>query len=176
MDNASTSANWLQELLGLMGYETSVDARIVEALTPKPDPNSQNYWLEINTHTLQDAQIQSLIGKDGAVIDSLQYLASVLLNYPLTTDSESSLDRNLNRNFYTVELDGYQTKRIANLQALADNAVQQVRETGAEFAIKQLSAADRRYIHQLLEEFADISTQSQGKEPNRHLVVKLVQS
>jgi spoIIIJ-associated protein len=165
MDNASTSADWLQELLGLMGYETSVDAK-------KPDPNSQNYWLEINTHTLQNAQIQRLIGKDGAVVDALQYLASVLLNYPLTTDGESSM----NRNFYTVELDGYQTKRIAQLQSLADNAVQQVRENGAEFAIKQLSAADRRYIHQLLEEFADITTQSQGKEPNRHLVVKLVQS
>lgn len=171
MDNASTSANWLQELLGLMGYVTLVDARIVEA-SPKLETNSQNYWLEIKTHTLQDAQIQRLLGKDGAVIDALQYLASILLNYPLTPESETSV----NRNFYTVELAGYQAKRIADLQSLADNAVQQVRETGAEFAIKQLSAADRRYIHQLLEEFADITTQSQGKEPNRHLVVKLVQS
>jgi spoIIIJ-associated protein len=59
---------------------------------------------------------------------------------------------------------------------LAEQAVQQVRETQTEFVIKQLSSADRRYIHQLLEEFPDIETHSQGREPNRHLIVKLVNS
>ena len=54
--------------------------------------------------------------------------------------------------------------------------MQQVRETKTEFAIKQLSSADRRYIHQLLEEFPDIETHSKGREPNSHLIVKLVNS
>ena len=73
------------------------------------------------------------------------------------------------------ELNGYRSKYLANLNDLAEKAVQQVRETQTEFAIKNLSSADRRYIHQFLESFPDIQTYSQGKEPNRHLIVKLVQ-
>ncbi|MFN9360740.1 MAG: R3H domain-containing nucleic acid-binding protein, partial [Pseudanabaena sp.] len=100
------------------------------------------------------------------------YLSSILLNRHLPSDNAETE----NRNFYTVELNGYRSNRIADLQALAENAVQKVRETQTEFLIKQLSSADRRHIHQLLEGCSDIETHSQGREPNRHLIVKLVQN
>jgi spoIIIJ-associated protein len=172
MEDTSASANWLQELLSLMGYATAVDVRLAEVSPEQVTAGSKNYWLEINADGLQEQQIQRLIGNDGLVLDSLQYLATVLLNRHLqseTTEIEG-------HNFYTVELNGYRTKRLADLQSLADQAIAQVRETQAEFVIKQLSSADRRHIHQLLEEFSDIETHSQGREPNRHLIVKLVQS
>jgi len=172
MEDTSASANWLQELLRLMGYATSVDIRLAEASPEQVTANLKNYWLEINADGLQDQQIQRLIGQDGFVIDSLQYLASILLNCHLLDENADQE----NRNFYTVELAGYRSQRLADLQALADNAVQQVRETQTEFEIKQLSSADRRHIHQLLEDFPDIETHSQGREPNRHLIVKLVKS
>ena len=176
MEDTSASANWLQELLGLMGYATSVDIRLVEASPEQIPTSSKNYWLEINADSLQEQQIKRLIGQDGIVIDSLQYLASVLLNLHLPTDKADQENRSENRNFYTVELNGYQAKRIDSLQTWANQAVQQVRETQTEFAIKHLSSADRRYIHQFLEDIPDIETHSQGREPNRHLIVKLVES
>lgn len=172
MEDTSASANWLQELLSLMGYTTSVDIRLAEASPEQVNASSKNYWLEINADGLQEQQIQRLIGKDGIVLDSLQYLASILLNLHLPVETPDQK----NHNFYTVELNGYRSKRLADLQSLAEQAVQQVRETKTEFAIKQLSSADRRYIHQLLEDFPDIETHSQGREPNRHLIVKLVNS
>lgn len=172
MEDTSASANWLQELLSLMGYTTSVDIRLAEASPEQVNASSKNYWLDINAVGLQEQQIQRLIGKDGIVLDSLQYLASILLNLHLPVETPDQK----NHNFYTVELNGYRSKRLADLQSLAEQAVQQVRETQTEFAIKQLSSADRRYIHQLLEDFPDIETHSQGREPNRHLIVKLVNS
>lgn len=172
MEDTSAGANWLQELLSLMGYATSVDIRLAEVSPEQVTAGSRNYWLEISSDGLQGQQIQRLIGKDGIVIDSLQYLSSILLNRHLP----SEIAETENRNFYTVELNGYRSNRIADLQALAENAVQQVRDTQTEFVIKQLSSADRRHIHQLLEGFPDIETHSQGREPNRHLIVKLVQS
>ncbi len=172
MEDTSASANWLQELLSLMGYVTSVDIRLAEVSPEQVTAGSKNYWLEINADGLQEQQIQRLIGSDGLVLDSLQYLATVLLNRHLPSDAASPE----NHNFYTVELNGYRTKRLANLQSLADEAIAQVRETQTEFVIRQLSSADRRHIHQLLEGFPDIETHSQGREPNRHLIVKLVQS
>ena len=172
MEDTSAGANWLQELLSLMGYATSVDMRLAEVSPEQAANGSKNYWLDISADGLQDQQIQRLIGKDGIVLDSLQYLSSILLNRHLPSDKLETE----NRNFYTVELNGYRSNRIADLQSLAENAVNQVRETQTEFVIKQLSSADRRHIHQLLEDFPDIETHSQGREPNRHLIVKLVQS
>ncbi len=171
MEDASASANWLQELLSLMGYTTSVDIRLAEASPEQVKVNSKSYWLEINTGGLQLPQVQSLIGQDGTVIDSLQYLANTILN----RYESSELNHSKNHNFYTIELDGYRTKRLESLSSLAEEALLQVRDTKNEFVIKHLSSADRRYIHQLLEEFPDIETHSQGREPNRHLIVKLVQ-
>lgn len=176
MEDASASVNWLQELLGLMGYQTSVNSRIVEASPEQIQNNSQNYWLEINADGLQDHQIQRLIGQDGVVINAIQYLANTILNIHIPTDPNRLETNQQDHNFYTVELNGYRSKYLANLNDLAEKAVQQVRETQTELALKQLSSADRRYIHQLLESFPDITTYSQGKEPNRHLIVKLVQS
>lgn len=174
MENASVSAKWLQELIGLMGYQATVEARITESSPEEVNPKPKSYWLEINPDSLQNQQIQRLIGQDGIVIDSLQYLANVLLNHNESELSDRA-DNNRDHNFYTIELNGYRSKRLTDLQAIADQAVQQVRDTQSEFVIKQLSSADRRHIHQLLEEFPDIETHSQGREPNRHLIVKLVQ-
>jgi len=176
MDDASASVDWLQTLLGLMGYVTSVDSRLVETSPEQVKANSHNYWLEINADGLQDQQIQRLIGKDGMVLDALQYLASILLNHhlPHKKDDSEHHDHNYqeNHNFYTVELNGYRSQHLAVLQTLAEQAVQQVRETQTEFVLKQLSAADRRHIHKLLEDFPDIETHSEGREPNRYLIVK----
>jgi len=170
MEDTSEMANWLQQLLSFMGYKTSVDIRIAEESPEQINANTKNYWLEINAESLQPEQIQRLIGQDGTVIDSLQYLANACLNH----HASSELNHPQNSNFYTVELNGYRSKRLTDLQSLADTAVQQVREMQNEFVIKQLSSADRRYIHQLLEGFPDVETHSHGREPNRHLIVKLV--
>ena len=175
MEDASVSAEWLQKLVGLMGYQTSVDSRFTESSPEEVNPSSKNYWLEINSDNLQEQQIQRLIGQDGVVIDSLQYFANVLLNRHERSELSDRADHNQDHNFYTIELNGYRSKRLTDLQAIADQAVQEVRDTQSEFVIKQLSSADRRHIHQLLEGFPDIETHSQGREPNRHLIVKLVQ-
>jgi spoIIIJ-associated protein len=180
MEDASAGVNWLQELLGLMGYVTSVDVRLAEVSPKHMNANSKNYWLDINSASLQETQIQRLTGKDGLVLDALQHLASVLLNRHLSNETaETEQDEHKhheNHTFYTVELNGYRSNHLADLQSLAETSVQQVRETQTECVIKQLSAADRRHIHQLLEDFPDIETHSEGWEPNRHLIVKLVQS
>lgn len=184
MGDASVSADWLQELVGLMGYQATVDSRLTESSPEQTNPSSKifskNYWLEISSENLQEQQIQRLIGQDGIVIDSLQYFANVILNRHEHSELSDRLERtqgehNQDHNFYTIELNGYRAKRLTDLQAIADQAVQQVRDTQSEFVIKQLSSADRRHIHQILEQFPDIETYSQGREPNRHLIVKLVQ-
>ncbi len=184
MENTSSGADWLQQLLMLMGYVTSVQQTSAEAFSKANhgkevaslgSSESQNYWLEINHADLQQSQIANIIGQDGSVIDAIQYLANLILNHHLdVANPEHPRNHHYDHNFYTVELDNHRSSHLASLQALTAQAVQQVRDTGTEFVIKNLSAADRRYVHNLLDSCTDIENFSQGREPHRYLIVKLV--
>ncbi|MGB3294945.1 MAG: R3H domain-containing nucleic acid-binding protein, partial [Phormidesmis sp.] len=57
---------------------------------------------------------------------------------------------------------------------IADEAAQQVMASSQEYEVKGLSAAERRQLHGLLGEHEQLETFSRGREPERHLVVKLL--
>ncbi|MEN8446733.1 MAG: R3H domain-containing nucleic acid-binding protein, partial [Cyanobacteria bacterium J06555_13] len=63
----------------------------------------------------------------------------------------------------------------AELKALAEEAAAEVLNNGqSEHEIKGLSSAERRQVHGLMSEYPQIETFSRGREPERHLVVKVV--
>jgi spoIIIJ-associated protein len=74
---------------------------------------------------------------------------------------------------FTIELDGYRLNRQAQLIELAQSLVEKVRSEGTEVEIEDLSSAERKQIHTLLEGNADIITESRGQEPDRRLVIRL---
>lgn len=148
---------WMTELLKLMGYPPQV------RMTVKDSGGIPNYWLEIDTSGYTAQQIQNLIGQDGSVIDAIQYLANAILN---VGNSESEYK------FYTVEIAGYRANRIAQLEKMAQEAAAWVRAKGKEYKIENLSAAERRQVHLFLQKQGDVITESVGKEPNRHLIIK----
>lgn len=123
-------------------------------------------WLVIDQDALSPAQTEALIGTGGSGLDAIQYLANTILNIGKAEGAQTA---------YTVELAGYRMQRQAELQALAEAAVQQVRETGGEYEMVALSAAERRQVHTYLKAtYSDLTTQSRGKEPDRRLVVSLI--
>ncbi len=151
---------WLEDLMQLMSLPTDVD--VVDRVDTEG-----SYWLTISDRSFTPEQTQAVIGKDGTVLDAIQYLANTTLNLGQAEDSQKA---------YTIELDGYRVRRQAELQAIADQAAQQVRETGNEYEMKALSAAERRQVHTYLKTFGDLETESRGREPDRRLVVKLATS
>jgi spoIIIJ-associated protein len=166
MSQAEVGVKWLTHLLELMGYPCSVQAE--SKANVDPDVSTPNYWLEIDHGTLRPHQIQALIGIDGSTLDAMQYLINMTLNMHLPLEADHC--------FYVIELNGYRAKREMELQQLAQESADRVRETQQEFAIKNLSSAERRQVHMFLKGFDDIETLSQGKEPHRHLIVRLVQN
>ncbi|MGQ4645730.1 R3H domain-containing nucleic acid-binding protein [Lyngbya aestuarii] len=150
---------WLAEIMRLAGLPADVEATDVKEL----QEDRTSYWLTIDQTPLTVEQIQTLIGPKGSVIDALQYLANSILN--LSQDQEQQAA-------YTIELDGYRTRRQAELQALAAQAAQEVRETGQEMELKSLSSAERRQVHTFFKEWEDLETYSQGQEPDRRLIVR----
>ncbi len=153
------SISWLEKLLALQGLEASVSGAQVSEET-----GDDSYWLTIDTASLSSEEVDSLIGDRGQVLDSIQYLANITLNMGQPEDEQHA---------YTIEINGYRKKRQAELKALADEAAEQVIANGEEYEVKGLSAAERRQVHGLLGTYEQLETFSRGREPERHLVVKL---
>ena len=153
--------NWLAQLLSLQGMSAKVKSE-----ERNGDLGDDSYWLTIETDSLSKAQVEALIGERGQVLDAMQYLANATLNMNRAEDEQHS---------YTIEISGYRQQRQGELKTMADEAAKQVKTSGEEYEIKGLSSAERRQVHGLLGEYADLETFSRGREPDRHLVVKLAE-
>jgi spoIIIJ-associated protein len=141
-----------------------LQASLTAEIEGEPD---QVGWLTLDESGLAAEQIELLLGNQGTVIDSMQYLANLTLN--LHRDDTEQLP-------FMIELCAYRAKRQAELQNLAETAVAQVQETGQEYEIQSLSSAERRQVHTLLKAFPDLATFSRGREPDRRLVVTKAQA
>lgn len=159
---------WLAQLLQVAGLPAAVSAQQFEVapepgeLAPDAIVPSTVGWLTIGTENLTPEQVQILIGDRGRSLDSIQYLANLLLN--LNKEPEEQLP-------FTVDINNYRAARLEALQNLAESAVAQVRETGSECELSGLSSAERRQVHTLLKAWSEVESFSRGMEPDRRLVV-----
>ena len=144
-EDAETLRDFIQTTVDLMGIEAHVGAREapewVRAEISGDDPGL-------------------LIGRHGATIDALQYIAAIVVNS----------DRRERRQVI-VDAEGYRDRRAAALTALADRTAQQVAREAASVALKPMSAAERKVIHLHLKDHPRVETVSEGNEPYRAVVV-----
>lgn len=145
---------WLEELLRLANIPAAVKAEVQEDC----------FWLTMEATNLTPEQIKNLIGPRGTVLDAIQYLANAVLNIGQDSEVQAA---------YTVELNGYRVQRQEELLAMAEMAAFQVRKSGQEYELRELSSAERRQIHNFLKDCDDLDTYSRGQEPDRRLVVRL---
>jgi spoIIIJ-associated protein len=161
MEQSEIGRKWLTQLLEILAYPT-----VVNIEDEVNNHNRSGCSLVIDRGNLRPHQIQALIGTDGVTIDAIQHLANTCLNSHLTA-TESSF-------FYIVELNGYRQERQVTLEAIAKDAIAYVTENDKNYEIKNLSAAERRLVHIFFEDYPQIETFSEGKDPNRYLVVRLL--
>jgi spoIIIJ-associated protein len=159
-DRVQRGQQWLEELLNQSG----VNAKVFTEVPEEHDDGS--CWLTIDSTGLNPEQIQALVGIDGTVLDSIQYLANTILNIGKPPDEQQA---------YTVELNGYRVQRQEELKQIAEDAAHRARETGEEVEIPSLSSAERRQLHTFLKTYDGLETYSRGQEPDRRLVVRLLQ-
>ena len=103
-----------------------------------------------------------LIGRHGATIDALQYIAAIVVNG----------DRRERRQVI-VDAEGYRERREIALSSLADRTAQKVVRDGAAIALQPMTAAERKVIHLHLKDHPRVETVSEGNEPFRAVVVSL---
>lgn len=163
MSKSKEAAEWLGKVLNFCNLAT-------ELRTTKPESVSDELhqfggeWLTLDDRLLSAQQIEVLTAQNHKVLDALQYLINATLNLGLDPVEKIA---------YTVELSGHREERYLQLAQLAKDIAQQVRQTGEAVEMTPLPSAERRLIHTLLSEEADLETFSRGQEPDRRLVVGL---
>lgn len=145
LSNGERAVKFLEELLDRMNVLANVSLV------------SEGEKIEINIVAETSA---SVIGYRGEVLDALQSLAGAVANIG-------------NKNYVRVVVDceNYRGKReetLVNLAAkLADKAVRQ----GRNISLEPMGPYERRIIHSALAASEVVTTTSEGKEPNRYVVI-----
>lgn len=140
---------FLKNVFQAMGIEVNIDLQMDET------ENTMNIDLSGN-------QMGILIGKRGATLDSLQYLASLVAN----KESE---------NYIKVKLDteNYRTRRKETLENLAKNLAHKVKRIHRPVYLEPMNPYERRVIHSTLQNDKYVETHSEGDEPYRKVVITL---
>ena len=101
-----------------------------------------------------------LIGYRGEVLDALQSLASAVAN--------------IGREDYkrlVVDCEDYRAKREETLVQLANLLAEKAVRTGRKINLEPMIPFERRVIHTALVDNQEVKTESEGKEPNRYVVI-----
>jgi spoIIIJ-associated protein len=101
-----------------------------------------------------------LIGKRGQTIDALQ-----LLCY------QAAFRGMRERKRVVVDASGYRERRREVLIARADRAAEQALDGSRTVEMDEMSAQERRVVHEHLKDRAGVETYSEGDEPHRCVVV-----
>jgi len=101
-----------------------------------------------------------IVGKNGEVLNHLQYLLNVMISRKLANGIRVTIDGN-----------SYRAAREEKLVHLATMVAEQVLARGEEAVFDALPAFERRVVHMALQEFEGVTTYSEGEEPERRVVI-----
>lgn len=102
-----------------------------------------------------------LLGRDGRLLDSLQYLVTRIVQHKERGGPSVFLD-----------VEGQREQRAKNVAAMALRLADKVRDVGNAVRIEGATSADRRLIHNALADRRDVRTESEGAGAFRYLVIE----
>jgi spoIIIJ-associated protein len=105
------------------------------------------------------SDVEALVGDDGEVLDALQELTRLAV-----------LRETGERSRLMLDIAGFRSRRRAELTTLGTQTAAEVQETGEAIALPAMSPFERKVVHDAVAS-AGLRSESEGEEPNRHIVV-----
>ncbi|HEX5447796.1 MAG TPA: R3H domain-containing nucleic acid-binding protein [Candidatus Saccharimonadales bacterium] len=142
---------YVEDLLSFFGlntdvYATTEDHEVIELDIPSTHLNG------------------FLIGQHGETLRALQFTVSTALK-----------NQNYGHNRVNADVAGYKKQHADRVAKQAEAWFAEVRESGEPKELQPMSAADRRVIHKVAEEWG-LTTESIGEGRERHIVIKPVET
>lgn len=108
------------------------------------------------------SELGLLVGPGGRTLNAIQDLARVAAQRRLG-DHETRL---------RIDVAGYRSRREQALTAFARDVAEQVRTTGTARALEPMVSADRKVVHDALNDEEGVVSRSVGDDPDRRIVVE----
>jgi spoIIIJ-associated protein len=138
---------FLAGLLTEYGVSASVEMRLLDEETVEVAAVGEDLGL--------------LVGPRGSTLSALQDLTRAVVQ----RQCPSRTDRIL------VDVAGYREKRSAALKRFSTQIAEEVIASGQEKALEAMSPADRKAVHDAVNEIDGVVTRSEGEDPNRYIVI-----
>lgn len=146
---ADVAVDYLKNILALFGEtNSSID---------EYDGDEGELILDVN-----GGDLAVLIGRHGKTLDALQMVLSSLMSNRLKFHYPVSVD-----------IEGYKSRRKNKIQQMARQAADRARKQG-RVTLAPMNAFERRLVHLALVSYDDITTHSEGEEPNRRVIITTV--
>lgn len=149
-DIAETGRDIILELLNALNIQANVETKIRDKRI-KYEIFSKNNSL--------------LIGKKGHILNSIQ----TYVRQALYTMLDIYID-------LTIDVEKYRQKQDYFLEKNAKKIAREVTLSKIDIKLDPMNAYDRKIVHSALQNFKYIKTESEGKEPNRCVVIKYVEN
>ena len=140
---AEVAADYLEELLDIADLDGDIDTYI--------EGDRAHVSIVSDSHIL--------VGAHGEVLDALQELTRLAV---MTETGE--------RSRLMLDIAGYRDQRRKELMQLAANAVGQARESHEPVLLAPMNPFERKVVHDAVAA-AGLTSESEGEEPDRHVVV-----
>jgi spoIIIJ-associated protein len=103
----------------------------------------------------------ALIGRRGQTLEAIQELL------------RSALQREFQRRSRVkVDVEGYRARRLEKLLEKAEDAIEDVLDSGDPERLEPMDVFERKAIHRLVASYDGVSSRSQGREPSRRVVIE----
>jgi len=102
-----------------------------------------------------------LIGKDGKTLNAIQ----VLLRQVMSELNEFGLK-------LLVDVGNYKQRKIRNLEKEIKRICEEVIESKIEVKLDPMNSYERRIAHNIVSEYENLTSISEGVEPNRYTIIK----
>lgn len=146
-EQAEVAREFLEGLLEELGLTASLDTRVIDEETVEVAATGD--------------ELGMLIGPRGSTLAALQDVTrtAVQRRFPTRTDR------------ILVDVAGYRERRAAALQRFSQQVAQEVIESGTERALEPMSPADRKVVHDTINQMEGVVTRSEGEDPARYIVI-----
>lgn len=106
-----------------------------------------------------------LVGQKGLTLNSLQELTRTVVQRKADGAKTDRL---------RVDVAGYRARRTAALQDFATKIANDVIDSGSEKLLEPMGPADRKVVHDTVNDIDGVETGSEGEEPRRRVVIRPV--
>jgi spoIIIJ-associated protein len=138
---------FLVGLLDELGMEGTVECRLLDDDTVELAATGEDLGM--------------LVGPRGSTLSALQDLTRAVVQ----RQCPSRTDRIL------VDVAGYRERRLAALKRFSAQVAEEVLASGQEKALEAMNPADRKAVHDAINEMSGVATRSEGEDPNRYIVI-----